>query len=488
MAIYGIQLCDAGFEAARLEGNEPQVIAPGEGGGPLGWMGLAYHDDRKFWFGREAENEWFVHPRKVCHNFWGRLSREMSVVVVNGKPQSLSQLAYYYLRDFLDRIANGATMEKAVLAVPGAYLKDSATEDERVGLLLGMANELKLPLVGIVDMACAALCDPRLDYVDSSLPVLVVDVHLHGAEVTLVRDQDGRPHRTDFAYLPQSGYAELLRHVTTSMGNRFLRHTTFDILEDGRIEQVFYRQCKDFLISRAPEHHFQINTANRNYELMVTRDQLASDTNAFVQALAVGAQGVIGKSGGRVEPCVVALSERASLLPGLAARFRAMGMTRILRLPSGAAAAGAAVIAARREVYSDLTDVPVDLSAPFAPVRKAGKTALTLRVVKGRPGKGTPAPTHVICDGLGHVLNGQPNFTIGVRGMGVDMPLPEEFAPVGGAATVRLEKDTGRWWLIDANESESEGRLPLDTGDRLLVRCGEAETEMLFAHCAARNG
>lgn len=489
MAIFGIQLCDAGFEAAILDASgETQPVTPGENGGPLGWMGLAYHDGQKFWFGRKAEDVWYVHPRQICHRFWGRLSREPSTVAIAGKSQSFSQIAYYFFRDFQEKIAPAGAIDKVAIAVPGAYLKDEATEDERVGLLLGMASELKLPLVGLIDMACASLCDPRIDYYDPSLPVVVVDVHLHGAEITLVRHEDGRPARRDFAYLPQSGYAELLRHVTTAMGNRFLRHTTFDILEDGRIEQVFYRQCKDFLVSRANEQYFQINTANRNYELMVTRDQLAADTAAFTKALATGAQGLLHKAGGRFEPCTVALTERASLLPGLAGHFRAAGMPRIVRLPSGCAATGAALVAGTRDVPADLTDVPVDTSAPFAPERRAQRAAFTLRVVKGRKASNAPTPTHVICDGLGHVLNGHPGFTIGARGVGVDLPLPEEFAPVGGAAVVRLERDTGRWWLVGADETEGEERTAIDAGDRLLVRFGEAETEVLFAHCASRNG
>lgn len=484
MATYGIQMCDAGVEAAALQGNDPQLAMPPAGSGPLGWMGLVYHDGQQFAYGRPAEDCWFVHPRQVCHHFLGRLSRETSSLLVGGKSPSYSQLAFYFLRDLHEKLTASAPMEKVALAVPGAYLKDAATEDERIGLLLGMAAELKLPLVGIVDMAVAALCDPRLDYYDPILPVLVVDVHLHGSELTLVRPDAGRPVRKDFAYLPQLGYAELLRQVTTAMGNRFLRHTAFDILEDGRIEQEFYRQCKAFLLSRAAEQHFQLNTASRNYELMATREQLTADTAGMVQALVLAGQSLLQKAGGRPEPCTVALTERASLLPGLAARFRAAGQPRVLRLAAGAAAAGAAWIAARREVSADLSEVPVDTVAPFSPERRTQRAPLTLRVVKARPASGIPAPTHLVCEGLGHTLNGHGAFTIGARGLSVDLPLPEDFTLAGSSALVRLDRDAGRWWLTGADdETDLGGRTSLETGDRLLVRFGEAEAEMLFVHC-----
>ncbi len=483
MAAYGLSLCDAGFEAAV---NEPELrlIAPEHGGGPLGWMGLAHHDGDKYWFGREAEGVWFIHPRQISHHFWNRLSREASGVSVSGKQPTFSQLAFFFLRDLQERLLKAGPTDKLALAVPGAYLKDAATEDERIGLLLGMASELKLPLVGIVDMACAALCDARVDYFDPELPVLVVDIHLHGAEVTLVRPENGRPTRTDFTYLPQAGYAELLRHITTAMGNRFLRHTTFDILEDGRIEQVFFRQCKEFLLARAAEHHFQLNTSNRHYELMATREQLAADTAGFVQSLVQGTQALLQKGGGRSELCTVAISERTSLLPGIAARFRAAGFVHVLRLPGGAPAMGAATVAATRPAVEDLAEAPVDFAAPVVHDRRERRALLTLHVLKTRRAVGVPPPTHAICEGLGHSLNGHPAFTIGVRGLGVDLPLPESFTPVGNSCRVRLEREAGRWWLVDADQIDTTGRTALATGDRLVLRCGEAESEVLFAHCA----
>lgn len=485
MATFGIQWCDAGVESATLQGQEPQLVTLPEGSGPLGWLGLAYHDGRDFAFGGPAEDMWLVHPRQICPNFLSRLSREASALQVGGKSPSFSQLAYYFLRDYRERLLRTSPMAKVGLAVPGAYLKDAATEDERIGLLLGMAGELKLPLAGIVDMAVAALCDPRLDFYDPVLPVVVIDMHLHGSEITLVRQEGGRPVRKDFAYLPQMGYGSVLRQVTTAMGNRFLRHTAFDILEDGRIEQEFYRQCKAFLLSRAAERHLQLNTSNRNYELLVTREQLAADTASVVQALVAAAQGILQNSGGRAEPCTIALTERAALLPGLAARLRAVGLPRVLRLPPGAAAAGAALIVARREVPADLSDVAVDTGCPFATERRAARAPLTLRVVKARNAAGTPAPTHLVSDGLGHGLNGQGSFTIGARGLGVDLPLPEDFTQAGSSALVRLEREGGRWWLTGADENDATGRTSLETGDRLLVRFGEAEAELLFAHCPA---
>jgi hypothetical protein len=42
-------------------------------------------------------------------------------------------------------------------------------------------------------------------------------------------------------------------------------------------------------------------------------------------------------------------------------------------------------------------------------------------------------------------------------------------------------------WFVDAAATrigaEVEPRVPIDAGDRLVIRCGDATAEVLFAHC-----
>jgi hypothetical protein len=490
MPTIGLELCDAGFLTAASDHTDTKLLAIADSKGATDWPGFAYHEGSQFSFGRAAEDMWFVHPRRVAHAFWSKLAHDtVSTLNIPTRSPSGSELSFFFLRGFIQQlIAASGPLEKIVLAVPGSYLKDAAAEEEKVGLLLGMAAELKLPLAGIVDMACAALCDPRAPGFNPTLPVVVVDVHLEGADFTVLTVEE-RLERKHFFHLPNSGYAHLLKHLTATMGNRFLRHTAFDILEDGRVEQIFFRQTKNFLISGAQEHRYQINTATRNYELLAKHEQLTSDANAFVTTLVHGVQSFVAQAALAPGLCTVALSARSASVPGLEAKLRAVGFSRQIQLPAGAAAAGAARIGVNRlAVSSDLSDVAVEIAMPLADTRRTATRAWELRFQKARHSESRPAPTHAIIEGLGHALGSGPRFSIGAANARPDLILPASFC--GDDCLIALVRDAGRLWFIDptiVHSGEVTPRVPVETGDRLSLKTGAVSAEVLFAHCPAAH-
>jgi hypothetical protein len=495
MSTLGIELCDAGFLTAACEADGAELVDVPDRAGAVEWPGFAYAEGNALTFGRAAEDMWFVHPRRIAHNFWARLAHEPSALNVGAKPQSFSELAFFFLREFTTQLKTmSPRFDQIVLALPGAYLKDAATEDEKIGLLLGMAGELKLPLAGMVDMACAGLCDPHATGFNPALPVVVIDLHLDGAELTLLTTDNERLTRKDFLHLPNAGLAQLLKQLTGTMGNRFLRHTAFDILEDGRIEQTFFRQTKDFLVSGGSEYRFHINTSTRAYEMVAKREQLAMDTQAFTTGLVQSLQSFVRNSPHASEPCTIALSHRAAYLPCLESRLRTAGFGRLLRLPRGAGAVGAARVGeSRMKLPQDLGDVSVETSVALADTRRLVAQQWDARLQKIRDGSSHLVPTHAILGGLGHVIGRSPRFTIGLAELGADLPLPTSFSTAEDCA-VPLVQENGRLWFTDIPNGGEKGaetavaRTPIEAGDRLTVRCGTSTAEILFAHCPAANG
>ena len=286
MATLGIDLSDAGVLAAETRGEDYRLLPLPKGSEvAVPWPGFSWQEGARVVYGPAAEDAWFTSPRRVTNGFLARLTHDPVSLNVPGKVPSHSELAFRFLGEFIARVvADSGTPDRVALAVPGAYLRDAATEEERIGLLLGIAGELKLPLAAIVDLACAGLADPAAPALNPALPVLVIDVHLLAAEISLLA-ADRRLGRRAFAEVPHAGMAQLLKHLNGTMGNRFLRHTTFDILADGRIEQMFYRQTKLGVHGGAAEFRYHINTDQRAYEMPAKHEQFVADSQAFIRQI-----------------------------------------------------------------------------------------------------------------------------------------------------------------------------------------------------------
>lgn len=497
MSTFGFELCDAGCQAARnLTPGGPEVIdLPGTRAG-LGWPAVVQQRPEGHTFGDDAERSWFVNPRNVSHLFWEKLSHEPSDLAGAPRPPSFSQLAFHFLQDYMRRVtAIAGSPQKVVLAVPGFFLRDAATEEEKVGLLLGIAGELKLPLVRIVDMACAAFGGPAASSFPRDLPVIHVDVHLHATEISLLRREE-KIVRRHFQHVPQAGYAQILRHLKNAMGNRFLRQTAFDIHEDRRLEQAFYEQTKNFLfdgVQHDNEFRYQINTDRRSYQMTTTRAQLTGDLQAFDQTLAQAVLAIARTGGEPPARCAVSLSDRAARLDGLEVSLRAVGFARIFRLRPGASAMGAAGLAEGWPVVADLADVPVETAVPRW-AAKAGDVAVETVFRRAEASISRPPPSHVVLNGIG--------YGIGVGGLSlgtshtrtaVDVALPESFDVVGDYI-LRLVRDGTEVSIeppaqdISAANGTKPTRLPVGTGDRLTLRGGGAITELLFVHCPPETG
>ena len=99
-------------------------------------------------------------------------------------------------------------------------------------------------------------------------------------------------------------------------------------------------------------------------------------------------------------------------------------------------------------------------------------------------------PTHIILDGIGHPMRGNGTVQIGSPARtNLDLALPAPFKAAPDCL-VQLIRDDGRLWLDDALLSEGgttvpgfAGRLPVEAGDRMIVRVGEIGVELLFATC-----
>jgi hypothetical protein len=226
--------------------------------------------------------------------------------------------------------------------------------------------------------------------------------------------------------------------------------------------------------------------------MVAKREQIAADSSTFVSTLLQGLQTFVRNSPHASEPCTIALTDRAARIPGLDARVRSAGFSRLLRLPEGAAAGGAAYLGESRPATPiDLADVQVEVAVPLTSARCSTAAPWEARLQKIRLTGPRPSPTHVILDGIGHALGTASRFTIGVGNVAADLVLPDTFNGADDCA-IPLIREGGRLWFVDAaaardGAAAQHSRMVIDAGDRLTIHCGSASADVLFAHCTT-NG
>ncbi len=127
-------------------------------------------------FGKAAWGQARLRPRDIRNRFWRELSVE-SMSEAAGPYATSADLVHAHLQLLWQGWSAGVTA--AIFVVPDYWSR------EQLGFLLGIAEELAIPVVGLVDSAVASTrCRYEVD------DLLHVDISLHATAVTRM-NQDG---------------------------------------------------------------------------------------------------------------------------------------------------------------------------------------------------------------------------------------------------------------------------------------------------------
>ena len=269
----GLEFCDEGFLAAARVGEQERLV-PLETDGPSS-PGFVYFNGSDYLAGREAENLSRIHPRIVTDTCWDQLSLRPSIISTRGKNPLFSELAFHHLKHLWSRL-NGVVSQLKKLfwlcRVITSRLRTTRKNLE-IGLILSMARDLKIPLAGIIDMACASII-PHLPSIDTRpFTALHLDIHQYTIVVTVIRVSEviERQHIIRFSDL---GYAHIINELMPKLANRFLSQTAFDVTHDGKTEQAFYNQIRRLIdeLRYAPECSLELGGLKRPRQMVVTLD------------------------------------------------------------------------------------------------------------------------------------------------------------------------------------------------------------------------
>lgn len=404
--------------------------------------------------GEAAKRASRLEPLNAVNRFWHELD-EKPLAMLAAAGRSNADLAYLHLLQIRDLLRERA--DAVVCAVPAAL------GGRELALILSMARECGLPLIGFIDAAVAAAAAWS-----GSGRFLYVDLHLHRSIITAVEAGEVlRRERVESA--PRAGLAALCDGWMRLISRNFVRQTRFDPLHQAATEQELFDVLPawlDQLIDDAAidaQMHFGAET----FRVPLTREEVALEAeHAYGEILLCVHR--LRRSG---VATTLALSHAAGRLPGLRERLAEFSDCELVRCPPGAAALAAL---AHGSLWSAAPDSATLLAAATRLDAAAAEPLIPAVLRPAAQAEPADAPSHVLYRGQAIPLNTTP-LVVGLAPGGARRCLQVAGASAGisrlhcsllrtpqGALVI----DHSRYgtWL---NDEHVPGRAALRAGDRL---------------------
>ena len=377
MADVGIELIDAGVLAARGDALSP--ASPG----------IALLEQEGAVVGRAAAARARLNPVYMADRFWADLSTDPMPRAADWA-RSHADLAHAHLSRLWGEVAGPG--DAALFAVPGSI------RGQALGLLAGIAQTAGIEVRGWVDAAVAA-CAPLPS---SHGTVLHLDIGFHEAVLTVLEgDLTLRRSRVELA--PRVGLKSLYAAWGQLIAEALVRRTRFDPLHQASTEQQLFDKLPGLLatLGNAEEVDVEIEASAGVFGVTLRREQFTFVAESWYSQLLD-----LVHAGRRPGSAVtIALSSRAGLLPGFAARCAGIPEAEVLVLAEGAAARAALQYA--DPIAGDAQpSLRVELARAVPVPRRA-----PVRAAAGE------SPTHVLFAGRAQAILSEP-LMIGLAPMG----------------------------------------------------------------------
>ena len=311
MSLLAAHINDAGISvlsADRLLYREP---------------GFALLDDDELTTGSSAFENARIKPRKIQNRFWSQLTTDP---LPDRRFQHLSaaDLVSRQLEQIWQKVAGSG--DRLVVAVP-AYMSG-----DNLGLFLGIANELDVPVVGLVDAAVAAT---RREY-QGAVPVHV-DLGLHVSTLSRLK-QTGQVQLDRSEVIQNSGMLALYDAWIRAISDAFVKQSRFDPLHTAETEQLLLDRLGEWLSGASVNDKVALEIEYRGiaHNAELESLELISAAAPVYQRIASQLRAVYRAE----ETPAIQLSDRAARMPGLADMLAARVGGDIFLLEPGATARG----------------------------------------------------------------------------------------------------------------------------------------------------
>lgn len=312
MTPVALELNDACFAVAR----DGEVVLAGPG--------YAVATDGSAGFGDEARARLWLNPRAAQRRYWAELA-ETPLVQPLGACRSSADLVHRHLEVLWARCAGAEAVELALM--PG-------WSTAQLGLLLGIARDIGMPVAGLVDAALAAARRPCPGRVLWHLQATLGAAWLTRIDQTADLAVSGEHERIE-----RMGIEALERGCAEFIARTFVGCSRFDPLHDAGSEQQLYDALPGWLAEAARGARVEMALEWRGNRFAARFE--AAALRAHVLQLCEPLLRRLRALASPREPSVLLVHHRLADFPGLVdALLRLPACTPVLLEP-GAAARGA---------------------------------------------------------------------------------------------------------------------------------------------------
>ena len=241
--------------------------------------------------------------------------------------------------------------------MPGFY------DRQQLGLILGIANELSIPVKGFVPLALAASPGAH-----PGKMMLHLDIHLHRLEVTYIK-QGQQLTLEDSVTGTEKGLIYLHKQWAEAIGQEFVSSTRFDPFHQAASEQELYHRLPGILynLHHSPSIAFDMTGGSRTYGITLTRELIARKAESVYTEIRQLIEGLRTQHGENESAVVLQLTHRLARLPGCKEFLAGIKDAEIFELEEGAGARGILEIWHQLSDQSDSGEISFFTSRPLQP-------------------------------------------------------------------------------------------------------------------------
>jgi hypothetical protein len=286
--------------------------------------GVAWLNGDRLVTGHEAFAHARIDPRRIQHRFWCDLDAA-PLKDAGFTHLSPADIVSQQLEQVWKSGGSGCT--ELYVAVP-PYMSAS-----QLGLFLGIATELGLPIAAMVDSAAAAT---RREY-RNAVPVHI-DLSLHTTTLTRLT-QHGAAQAEKSEILHACGVQALYAGWRNTLADAFVQQSRFDPLHTAETEQMLVTRLAGWLkeASRSDSVGMQLEYAGVTYEAELESLSLIGAAAPIYEQIASKLRAVF-RAG---DTPAIQITDRIASLPGLAQMLKTRFGGEVFVLEPGATARGA---------------------------------------------------------------------------------------------------------------------------------------------------